>query len=81
MTPSPAPGMVSDWLTWPFVSGCVFLVFLVWLTLVILLPREHYPSVNWCDRIGHTDIWVGVWRCSHCGAERNAEGVYDQDAA
>ena len=37
----PAPGLVYDWFTTPFVLGVAWLVFLVWLTLVILLPRER----------------------------------------
>ena len=83
--------MVYDWFTWPFVFGCVFLVFLVWLTLVILLPRERYPKadpvpvsfpVSPCAPHGHRYVAQPVtWRCATCGDERTPEGAYDQDAA
>jgi hypothetical protein len=91
MSNGPDPAMVNDWFTWPFVFGCVFLVFLVWLTLVILLPRERIVSravepapipVSPCAPHGHRYVAQPVtWRCATCGDERTPEGVYDQSAA
>ena len=75
----------------PFVTGVVWLVFMVWLTLVILAPRERYPHsttapasypVSPCAPRGHYYVSQPVtWRCQHCGDKRVAEEVYDQTYA
>ena len=91
MSNGPAPGLLNDWFTTPFVLGVVWLVVLVWLTLVILLPRERITSranaavsfpVSPCAPHGHRYVAQPVtWRCATCGDERTPEGAYDQDAA
>jgi len=87
MSNGPDPALVSDWFTWPFVIGVVWLVFLAWLTLVILLPRERYPvatvyPVSPCAPHGHRYVAQPVtWRCQHCGDVRVAEEAYDQNVA
>jgi len=91
MSNGPDPALLNDWFTTPFVLGVVWLVVLVWLTLVILLPRERIVSradelapipVSPCAPHGHRYVAQPVtWRCAHCGDTRVAEGVYDQDAA
>ena len=43
-------------------------------------PTPHV--VNWCDRNGHAYIWVGEWRCTHCGdTVRRIEAPFDQEAS
>jgi len=70
-------------------SILVFLVLLAWLTVLILrfLPEDEpsftvsYP-VSPCAPHGHSYAAQPVtWRCVHCGDERVAEEVYDQNAA
>jgi hypothetical protein len=83
--------LVTDWFTTPFVLGVVWLVAVVWVTLVMLLPRERITSradepasvpVSPCVNSGHAyRAQPTVWRCVHCGDERVTEDVFDQEHA
>lgn len=88
MSNGPDPALVSDWFTWGgvlFVVGCAALF--VWVTAFILTPKRapfvavSYP-VSPCAPHGHSYVAQPVtYRCPHCGDERTAEEVYDQEFA
>jgi hypothetical protein len=86
MSNGPDPAMVSDWFTWGGVLFMVACVVLVWLTWFILTPQPDPVPVSYpvspCAPHGHQYRAQPVtWRCAHCGDERVAEEVYDQNAA
>ena len=87
MSNGPAPTLVNDWFTTPFVTGAVFLTLFVWLTVLILRhveadePPVSFP-VSPCAVLSHQyRSQPVVWRCVRCGDERVAEEVYDQTYA
>ena len=85
MSNGPDPALLNDWFTWGgvlLVVGCA----VVWVVVGFLTPkRQPAPvvvPVSPCALHGHSYVAQPVtWRCCHCGDERKAEGVYDQNHA
>ena len=87
MSKGPDPAMVSDWFTWGavlLVVGCA----VVWVVVGFLTPHRQLAPVTApvpvspCALRGHSYVAQPVmWRCAHCGDERKAERVYDQNHA
>jgi len=86
MNPGPAPTLLSEWISAPVfwaILASLVIVALIVFTAEMFRDRDDEPAptphvVNWCDRNGHAYIFVGQWRCTHCG-HQTSEQVYDQE--